>query len=219
MASDPSRSTPPAIDKSDTTNRMVFILQRVVPFAGLVLLALVIAGAIFLGWVRVLLLVIAGLLALLAAAGAVYHAIASRRDRVELPPQGVLADAGGLKLHMLVMGEARDKPTVILEGGMASFAANWHWVQTELAKDTRVVAYDRAGFGWSEASPRPRDVRNISIELHTALQGMGIAGPYILAGCSFGGQVVRTFTDLFPAEVPGLVLVDGSHPDQCQTAQ
>jgi len=33
----------------------------------------------------------------------------------------------------------------------------WAKVQPELSKTTRVCSYDRAGFGWSEPQPGPRD--------------------------------------------------------------
>jgi pimeloyl-ACP methyl ester carboxylesterase len=36
----------------------------------------------------------------------------------------------------------------------------------------------------------------------------------VVAGHSYGGLVVRAFTDLYPQEVAGMVLVDASHPDQ-----
>ena len=34
------------------------------------------------------------------------------------------------------------------------FSALWAWVQPEVAKFARVVAYDRAGLGWSDPSIR-----------------------------------------------------------------
>jgi pimeloyl-ACP methyl ester carboxylesterase len=195
---------------------MVFILRYVVPAVGVALLALIVISAVAFAAVRIVLGVVFLALAGLALFGGLSHAYAVRRDRRNFPPQGILSDAGGFKLHLLVMGENSGKPTVILDSGMASFAINWHWVQTELAKDTRVVAYDRAGFGWSEVSPNPRDAQHCARELHTALINAGIQGPYILAGWSFGGLVVRAFADLFAEEVVGLTLVDASHPDQWQ---
>jgi pimeloyl-ACP methyl ester carboxylesterase len=39
----------------------------------------------------------------------------------------------------------------VLEAGFASTAATWSKVQPEVAKFARVVAYDRAGLGTSEA--------------------------------------------------------------------
>jgi pimeloyl-ACP methyl ester carboxylesterase len=159
---------------------------------------------------RALLLALAGL----ATIGAVYQAVATAIDQRTYPPPGQLVDVGGYTLHLNVQGQTTDQPTVILEAGMASFSSNWHWVQTELARDTRVVAYDRAGLGWSDAAPEPHDAQQSARDLHTALQQVRISGPYVLAGHSYGGLVMRAFADLYPDEVVGMVLVDASHPDQ-----
>jgi pimeloyl-ACP methyl ester carboxylesterase len=146
--------------------------------------------------------------------GAAYQAYATRRDRQRFPPPGQFADAGGFRLHLQTSGEETAKPTVILDAGMVSFSSNWAWVQPEAAKVTRVVAYDRAGLGWSEASPNPRDAQTSARELHTALQNAGISGPYVVVGHSFGGLTMRAFADLYAEETAGMVLVDASHPDQ-----
>ena len=55
---------------------------------------------------------------------------------------------------------------------------------------------------------------SMATELHAALHRADIGGPYVLAGHSFGGLVVRAFADRYPTETAGLVLVDASHPDQ-----
>jgi pimeloyl-ACP methyl ester carboxylesterase/membrane protease YdiL (CAAX protease family) len=155
-----------------------------------------------------------GVVALLGGMGAFAQAVATERDRQSFPPPGRMVDVGGYRLHMLVMGEEHRGPTVILDAGMVSFSTNWYWVQKQLAESARVVAYDRAGLGWSDRGPLPRDARQSATELHQALQTAGIAGPYVLAGHSYGGLVARAFVDLYPAEVSGLVLVDASHPEQ-----
>jgi pimeloyl-ACP methyl ester carboxylesterase len=125
-----------------------------------------------------------------------------------------LIDVGGHRLHLHVTGTDTSKPPVILEAGMASFSSNFAWVQQELAQETRVVAYDRAGLGWSDSGSKPRDAQLSAKELCAALQRAGITGPYVVAGHSYGGLVVRAFADLYPAEVVGMVLIDASHPDQ-----
>lgn len=147
-----------------------------------------------------------------AAIGFVYQTIASQRDQRRFPPPGQLVDVGGYRLHLNVMGEG--SPTVILEAGMASFSANWAWVQPEVARFSQVVAVDRAGLGWSDPGPKPRGAGQNARELHTALEKLGIAGPYVLVGHSYGGLAIRAFAALYPGEVAGMVLVDGSHPDQ-----
>ena len=79
---------------------------------------------------------------------------------------------------------------------------------------TRVIAYDRAGFGWSDPGPEPRDALQNVRELHSALAKAGIPVPYVLVGHSYGGAVARVFTAEYPDEVVGIVLVDPRHPDQ-----
>jgi pimeloyl-ACP methyl ester carboxylesterase len=153
-------------------------------------------------------------IASLGGIGAIYQAIATANDRRTYTPPGQVVDIGGRRIHMVVRGNDSGRPTVILEAGMASFSSNFYWVQNELAATTRVVAYDRAGLGWSDPSPEPQDAQQSARDLHTALQKAGVPGPYVVAGHSYGGLVVRAFTDLYPEEVAGMVLIDASHPDQ-----
>ena len=151
---------------------------------------------------------------LLAGTGAMWQAIASRRDHRRFPPPGELVDVGGRRLHLNVAGEPTGGPTVVLEAGMASMSSNWAWVRAALARDGRVVSYDRAGLGWSDRGGGVMDAAASATDLHTALGVAGIGPPYVLAGHSYGGLVVRMFADQYPDEVVGLVLVDSSHPDQ-----
>jgi pimeloyl-ACP methyl ester carboxylesterase len=155
-------------------------------------------------------------IASLLLVGVVVQTIASALDQRTYQPPGrmVAIDGGKRRIHLQVEGEARGLPTVILEAGMASFSSNWHWVQTRLADSTQVVAADRAGLGWSDPSPEPHDAYDSARDLHQALRATGVSGPYLVAGHSYGGLVVRAFADLFHDEVVGMVLVDASHPDQ-----
>ncbi len=160
---------------------------------------------------------LAGILAtLLGLAGAALagEALLERRERRRFPPPGRLVDVGGYRLHLVVMGEEHAGPTVVLDAGMVSFSSNWAWVQPEVARVARVVACDRAGLGWSDPGPRPRDAGQSARELHLALHRRGIPGPYVLAGHSYGGLTARAFAAIYPDEVAGVVLADASHPDQ-----
>ena len=125
---------------------------------------------------------------------------------------GILADAGGHKLHLNVQGTG--SPTVIFENGSADFSFIWAFVQPEVAKFTTAVSYDRAGYAWSEPGPLPRTNRQICYELHTALNNAGIHPPYILVGQSYGGFLVRAFARYYPKEVAGIVLVEAIQENQ-----
>jgi hypothetical protein len=99
-------------------------------------------------WIwRGLVWMLAGLLAL-AVIGAVYQAVATEVDQRAYPPPGEMVDVGGHRLHIDCVGQG--SPTVILESGLGTMSADWANVQPEVAKTTRVCAYDRAGTGWSK---------------------------------------------------------------------
>ena len=161
-------------------------------------------------WIRRgLVWMLVGLLAL-AVIGAIYQSIATQIDKRTYSPPGEMVDVGDHSLHINCIGEG--SPTVILESGLGNMSADWANVQPEVANTTRVCAYDRAGTGWSEPGPEPRDPRQIARELHTLLGNAGIDGPYVLVGQSFGGLYVRMYASKYPNEVEGMVLVDASHP-------
>ena len=93
-----------------------------------------------------------------------------------------MVDVGGYRLHINCTGEG--SPTVVIESGWGDSSASWGWVQPEVAKTTRICTYDRAGMGWSEASPQPRTAWEYAKELHTLLVKANEPGPYVLVGHS-----------------------------------
>ena len=159
--------------------------------------------------------IMAGLLILILVLGAltwVAGVFAKSKLTRENLPSGQWTDVGGYNMHLYCMGEG--SPTVVLEAGLNDFHVSWSKAQAEIAKETRVCSYDRAGLGWSEASPHPRTSKVMAEELHTLLTNSGIEGPYILVGHSFGGIIVRLFAQQYPDEVVGMVLVDSAHEEQ-----
>jgi pimeloyl-ACP methyl ester carboxylesterase len=152
------------------------------------------------------------ILIILAIIGASYEAINTRRDRETYRPPGKLVDIGGYRLHLYCTGEGG--PTVVLEFGLDGSYVDWYRVQPQVAQFTRVCSYDRAGYGWSDPSPRTRVPSAMSEELHTLLRNAGERPPYILVGHSLGSFDALMYAHRYPAEVAGVVLVDGAHPDE-----
>jgi pimeloyl-ACP methyl ester carboxylesterase len=145
-------------------------------------------------------------LGLVAVVGRTYQYLGTRRDLRWHPAPGKLVDVGTHRLHLLSIGEG--SPTVVFESGLMSTVMTWQGMQPEIAKRTRTVCYDRAGLGWSEPGPLPRDANRIVEELHRLLEKAAIPPPYILVGHSFGGLTVRLFASRNANEVAGLVLID-----------
>lgn len=146
---------------------------------------------------------------LILALGVVGAGLQSARSGGELrrnPPPGQLVDVGGRRLHLDCAGEGQS--TVVLEAGGGQNSLTWGRVPSEVSRFTRVCSYDRAGLGWSDAGPDPRDARSATAELHALLRAADVPGPYVLVGHSLGGLYVRAYASRYPSEVAGIVMVD-----------
>ncbi len=125
---------------------------------------------------------------------------------------GTFVWVGEHRLHVHCMGQG--SPTVIFDSGLGGTSLDWSLIQPKIAEHTRACTYDRAGYGWSDRGPAPRDSRRIVNELEQLLAYSSIGGPYVLVGHSFGGLNVQLFAKRNPERVAGLVLVDSSHERQ-----
>ena len=157
-------------------------------------------------WISRIALGLLILLVTLAVTGLIYQAVATQNDRQEFPPPGQLVAVDGYQLHINCTGEG--SPTVILDAAGGNASPSWGLVQPEIAQSTRVCAYDRAGMGWSERGPTPRDMNQHVRELHALLAKAGIDAPYVLVGHSYGGRIARVYAKQYPSEIVGMVLID-----------
>lgn len=115
---------------------------------------------------------------------------------VERPkPLGRLVDVGGYRVHLYCLGTG--SPAVIITG--AGYSFDWGLVQPKIAKHTEVCAYDHSDVAWSD--PGPADSCPLRVkELHAALAGVGVSGPYVLVGHSLGALVSRLYALTYPQE-------------------
>jgi pimeloyl-ACP methyl ester carboxylesterase len=102
-------------------------------------------------------------------------------------------------------------PTVVLEAGFWRPAGYWLKIQQELASVTTVCAYDRAGLGESDPSPsEKRMMPEIVEDLELLLAGLPAPGPYVMAGHSLAGPILRVYQDQHQDQVLGMILLDAS---------
>ena len=163
-------------------------------------------------WARRIIKSILTLLLVLVVSTLVLGAKAKDDLVAKYPPIGQMVDIGGYRLHINCQGAG--SPTVIMEAGLGEPSLNWALVQPQVATNTRVCVYDRAGLGWSDKSPKPRTANVMVEELHTLLKNANIEGPYVMVGHSTGGMLVRLYAHTYPAEVVGMVQVDAQHEEQ-----
>jgi pimeloyl-ACP methyl ester carboxylesterase len=121
-------------------------------------------------------------------------------------PSDQMISVGSHRLHVRIAGEGA--PTVIIDSGLGDTSERLQGLQEHLARTTRVITYDRAGYGPSEPGPLPRDSGREADELKALLDGASISGPYVVVGHSLGAVNVQVFAAKYPEDVVGIVLLD-----------
>lgn len=130
----------------------------------------------------------------------------------------------GREMHLECHGSG--SPTVVLVSGLGDSAEVWSrradgadqdspTVYGDVADFARVCAYDRPGTGGSRSTavPQPTSAQTSADDLQALLAASGESAPFVLAGHSYGGPIVRLFASDHPDQVAGLVLVDGLSED------
>ncbi|MCR5875503.1 alpha/beta hydrolase [Phenylobacterium sp. J426] len=129
-------------------------------------------------------------------------------------PRGEFVDVGGRKLRVVCEGAADARSSIWLEHGAFGAATDFAALQQKLAaKGLRSCAYDRAGLGYSDAGPAPRDGDAALADLEALIKAKGDEGPYVLVGHSMAGLHVRRFATAHPDRTLGVVLVDATTPE------
>lgn len=160
---------------------------------------------------RIVLSVVVILVAVLAGSSA-YNAIALHYFWTTNQPPGAFYSVNGHRMHINCTGSG--SPTIVLEAGLGNDSMTWGGVQPVLSSTTRVCSYDRAGFGWSDPLPAPRDADHVAAELHELLLQAKVTGPIVLMGHSIGGMYLRDYATRYPADIVGIVFEDSSTPLQ-----
>jgi pimeloyl-ACP methyl ester carboxylesterase len=104
-------------------------------------------------------------------------------------------------------------PTLLFEAGAFGTAADWAVVQGAVSDRYRSYAYDRAGLGYSDPGPAPRNSRAVVRDLEALLRAAKVAPAYVLVAHSMAPVHAYLFALTYPQWVKGLVLVDATPPD------
>jgi pimeloyl-ACP methyl ester carboxylesterase len=133
--------------------------------------------------------------------------------------RGEMIDVGGRAMHAIRAGAGGAGPLTVLEAGAFGFSADWAAVQARLAaRGIPSLAYDRAGLGFSQPGPAPRDSAAIVGDLERLLAAASQSGPFVLCGHSMAGLHLRLFCARNAERVSGVVLVDATTPEAMDSA-
>jgi len=168
-----------------------------------------------------------GAFVIAVVSGLLYEQAQRARDRELFPQIGRSTDIGGRTLNIYCSGAGQpavifesgapwptlSDPKMMWENGAPKPGYSWVWIQAELAKTTTACWYDRAGSGWSDLGPYPRDSASQARDLHALLRAAGVSPPYVLIAESSAALDAHVYAGSYPGDVAGLVFVNGVHPD------
>ena len=154
------------------------------------------------------------ILILLSALALATHAAVIAIERAD-PPQGYFVAVRGARLHVVDIGprDLAEPPIVLIHGASANLQSMRQPLGDLLAREHRVLLFDRPGHGWSTrgsfADSTPQSQADMIAE---ALDKLGIAR-VIIVGHSWGGALVSAFAIQHPKRIAGLVmLAPVTHP-------
>jgi pimeloyl-ACP methyl ester carboxylesterase len=150
-------------------------------------------------------------LALIALGGA-FETVTEATTDNNPPSGGRTYGVAGRSLYLRCSGSG--SPVVVLFNGLGERTPSWAWVEPDVARETRVCVFDRAGQGWSGKGPGRQDAHQLSADVHGLLAAADVPGPYVLAGHSVGGTYALAFAMDYPKDVAGVALIDSSTPYQ-----
>ena len=125
---------------------------------------------------------------------------------------GTLVKLPNRTVHVQQSGSGT--PAIVLESGITASSLNWSILQAELAAFATVYSYDRAGLGWSSATGRQCHICQMADELHQWIEALRVPKPYVLAGHSYAGYILRVYAQRFPDEIAGIILIDPLTPEE-----
>lgn len=114
-------------------------------------------------------------------------------------------------IHTIDSGSDDSKYTVILDAGLSCCSIDWYYIQPQVSEFSKVISFDRAGYGWSSSVKGKYTSENVVEDLIKVLEKLNAKPPYVLVGHSFGGLNMRLFASKYPEKVAALILIDSVH--------
>ncbi|HVU61606.1 MAG TPA: alpha/beta hydrolase [Mycobacteriales bacterium] len=115
-------------------------------------------------------------------------------------------EVGGVAFDTVMAGDG--PVTVVFVNGLGAPLEEWALVAPVIAEHCRVVCYDRR---LATAKGAAHHAAQVADDLQQLLATLGVSGPLLLVGHSWGGALIRRFRWEHPDHVVGMVYVDATH--------
>jgi pimeloyl-ACP methyl ester carboxylesterase len=146
-----------------------------------------------------------------AAALLIEYALEAR-DVARLMPGQTFAQVGDARIRYRLLGAGNRGTPVVFLSGLAGCIEQTDLLQTPLSTEVPTLAYDRAGFCFSQGS-HAHTAEQQADELVGLLRVLKIDKPVLLVAYSYAAQTARVFAGRYPQQTAGLYLIDPWMPE------
>lgn len=146
---------------------------------------------------------LAGKLVFVSALAATTMACA-QADDTQSPVEGAYVPLEGGRIHAVMQGQGPD--LVLIHGANGNARDFTFDLADRMARDFRVIVFDRPGFGHSDAFGGLKSPMAQAQVLRGAAAELGVKSPIVL-GHSYGGAVAMAWALQTPDDVAGLTLL------------
>jgi len=123
-------------------------------------------------------------------------------------PENLFVDVNGIKTHYIDQGDPSKPPILFIHGAFSSTAA-WGDLFPFLEQDYRLIALDLISHGYTDRVLKPPITIDLIIDhIHGFVEALDLPAVPIV-GNSFGCMVAVYYALQHPANVKGMVLLDG----------
>ncbi|MDA7424142.1 alpha/beta fold hydrolase [Thalassococcus lentus] len=125
------------------------------------------------------------------------------RAEAAFPPSGEFLEVDGIRVHYVIKGQGPD--LVLIHGASGNLRDMTFSLVDKLARDYRVVAFDRPGLGYTDRmDPKGTTIVQQAGLLSKAAEELGMDHPIVL-GQSYGGSVALAWAVHHPENVSAIV--------------
>ncbi|MDT8326224.1 MAG: alpha/beta hydrolase [Roseovarius sp.] len=132
------------------------------------------------------------------------------RAEAAFPPEGEIITVDGHPVHAVIMGPEGAPDLVLIHGASGNTRDMTFDLAPKLARDFRVIVFDRPGLGYSARINRTGATISQQADLlQRAASQLGADRPIVL-GHSYGGAVALAWALNHPRGIAGLVMLAGA---------
>lgn len=137
--------------------------------------------------------------------------VSSHSEQKRLEHYGQRVSVDGKRMNVFMQGEGKETIVILPGFGTASPALDFKPLISELSPHYKVVVVEPFGYGLSEQTDKVRSSANITHEIHSALQNLGIKR-YTLMAHSISGLYSLDYVNRYADEVQAFIGLDHSVP-------